>query len=257
MAANGPQKNIVIDLSNYKDRNSARVPEGRYTLQIEDIEQGTSSKGDPMVTVFTRIVGGKHAGKNIVDRLTMNDKAMFRMVAFLQALNIPTPKGEIKLPPRKFLGQMFQADLKDEKPYNGTIKSGIANYLEMPVKLRGEEVEDQEDDEDDELDTDTVLRSKRRVADVADEDDDDEAEEAPAPRRRSAAAVEVDEDEVSDEPTDYDDDSEEAKIATRKRAARQLAEAAADEDEEPEEAPVRTRRAPSTEVADEIGDVEV
>lgn len=233
MAANGPQKNIVIDLSNYKDRNSARVPEGRYTLQIEDIEQGTSSKGDPMVTVFTRIVGGKHAGKNIVDRLTMNDKAMFRMVAFLQALNIPTPKGEIKLPPRKFLGQMFQADLKDEKPYNGTIKSGIANYLEMPVKLRGEEVEDQEDDEDDEPDTDTVLRSKRRVADVADEDDDDddEAEEVPAPRRRSAATVEVDEDEVSDGPTDYD--------------------------EEPEEAPVRTRRAPSTEVADEIGDVEV
>lgn len=41
----------IIDLSNYRDKSGSRVPEGTYLVQVEDIETGQSSKGDPMWTV--------------------------------------------------------------------------------------------------------------------------------------------------------------------------------------------------------------
>lgn len=125
-------KEIIVDLTNYKDSGSARVPEGRYRLQVEDAEVTTSAKGNQMVVLYLAIRGGDYDGTTIVDRLTLTEKALYRVVNFMQAIGMPTPKKKFKINTAKFVGKYLEADIADGEPYNGKIKSEIQGYLSMP-----------------------------------------------------------------------------------------------------------------------------
>lgn len=123
---------LVVDLSQYKDRVGARVPAGLYRVQVEDAEQDQSRSGNTMVNVWLRIVGGEYDGQTILDRLTMTEKAMFRVVAFLQAVNIPTPKKRIKIDLDKIKGRNLDIEVEDGEPFNGRVKSEVRNYIMIP-----------------------------------------------------------------------------------------------------------------------------
>ena len=122
---------IVIDLSNYRDRTSARVPEGEYLVNVEDLEMGQTKKGDPMLTVYLKIVGGDQDGLNLVDRLTLTERAMFRVVGFLQGLGIKTPKKKIQVDPARILGKKVKVEVQDGEPYNGQVRSEIRSYMRV------------------------------------------------------------------------------------------------------------------------------
>lgn len=124
----------VIDLSNYRDRNSAQVPEGTYVAQIEEIESGKSRAGNPMWTVYWRYVGGDVDGLPLVDRLTISDKAMFRVVAFLNALGIKTPNKRIQVDLARFVGKKALVTVADGEPYNGTVKSEVKQYARFKTR---------------------------------------------------------------------------------------------------------------------------
>lgn len=123
---------IIIDLSNYKDTSSARVPEGRYRVVVDDVETDTAAKtGNTMIKVWLRILGGTQDGEVIIDRLTITPKAMFRVVGFMQGIGIPTPKKRLALDLRSFLHRQVDVDVEDDEPYNGRIKSRIARYIRI------------------------------------------------------------------------------------------------------------------------------
>lgn len=119
---------MIIDLSNYKDRVGARVPAGSYRVQVEDVEATTSQAKNPMINVWFRIIGGDYDGQTIVDRLTLSEKALFRVVGFMQAIGLPTPKKRVKLNIQGFVGKILEIDVEDGEPYNGRIKSEVRGY---------------------------------------------------------------------------------------------------------------------------------
>ncbi|QGZ16787.1 hypothetical protein PBI_DEWDROP_140 [Microbacterium phage Dewdrop] len=123
---------LVIDLSNYKDRVGARVIPGRYRVIVEDVEADQSKQGNPMVNLWFRIQGGEFDGQTLVDRLTITEKALFRVVGFMNAIGLPTPKKKIQIVPQKFLGQVLEVDVDDGEPYNGRVKSEIRGYIRVP-----------------------------------------------------------------------------------------------------------------------------
>lgn len=168
--------NIVVDLTNYKDKVGARVPEDTYKVIVEDAEPDTARSGNPMVNLWFRIHGGEHDGATIVDRLVLTDKSMFRVVGFLQALGIQTPKKRLSLDISKFIGRSLEITVRDGDPYNGRVKSEVSGYAKLAKSAKAP-VEDLEEPEDSE--------------------------------------------EVSSEPTDYDEDVEpaKAKAASKKKAA--------------------------------------
>lgn len=118
----------IIDLSNYRDRNSALVAEGTYVAQIEEIESGKSRAGNPMWTVYWRYVGGEVDGLPLVDRLTISEKALFRVVGFLNALGIKTPNKRIQVDLARLVGKKALVTVADGEPYNGTTKSEVKQY---------------------------------------------------------------------------------------------------------------------------------
>jgi hypothetical protein len=122
---------VIVDLTNYKDRVGSRLTPGRYTVTVEDVELDKSKAGNPMVNVWYRVLGGEHEGATVIDRLTLTEKAMFRVVGFMQALGFPTPRKRLKLDVEKFVGRKLQIDVEDGDPYNGRVKSEVRGYLKF------------------------------------------------------------------------------------------------------------------------------
>jgi len=178
---------MVIDLSNYKDRVGSRVAPGRYRVIVEDVEADQSKAGNPMINLWFRIQGGEFDGQTLVDRLTVTEKALFRVVGFMQAIGLPTPKKRIQIVPQKFLGQVLDVDVDDGEPYNGRVKSEVRGYVRVP---KGQQ---------------------NSAADVEDElgglDESAPAESAPAPAEEAAPAAPKAEAPATTDDGDVDLDS--------------------------------------------------
>lgn len=136
---------VVIDLSSYKDRVGSRVTPGEYLVVVDDTEQDTSRAGNPMINVWLRVIGGDHDGATITDRLTITEKALFRVVGFLNAIGIPTPRKRIQVQPQKWIGRRLVVTVDDGEPYNGRVKSEVRDYSKAKKSDQVAEVSDLED----------------------------------------------------------------------------------------------------------------
>jgi len=117
-------KALTIDLTNYKDRRGSRVEPGKYVVVVEDVESNKSNAGNPYLTMWLRVASeGEHKGDTILDRLVLTEKSLWRVVAFLQAVNVPTPRKRLSIPYRSIIGKRLTVDVEDGDPYNGTVRS--------------------------------------------------------------------------------------------------------------------------------------
>jgi hypothetical protein len=123
--------NLVVDLTNYKDRVGTRVLPGRYRVQVEDVEASESSNHNPMINLWLRIVGGESDGQTVVDRLTLTEKSLFRVVGFMQAIGLPTPKKRLQVRIQQWVGKTLEIDVEDGEPYNGRVKSEVRGYIKI------------------------------------------------------------------------------------------------------------------------------
>lgn len=140
--ADNVNSNIVIDLSNYKDSGNVRIPEGRYRAIVDDVDLDKSRAGNTMIKVWMRVLGGEHDGAIILDRLTLTDKAMFRVVGFMQGIGLKTPKKKLQINLKTFLKRQADIEVVDGEPYNGRIRSEIAQYIRIAQPKAEEAPED-------------------------------------------------------------------------------------------------------------------
>lgn len=122
---------VTIDLSNYKDRFGVRVPPGRYRVVVDDVEEATASTGSQMINLWLRVVDGDMRDAVVIDRLVLHPNALFRVVGFMRALGLPTPKKRFKINIRSFVGRTLDVDLDDGEPYAGTVRSEVRGYLRI------------------------------------------------------------------------------------------------------------------------------
>jgi hypothetical protein len=178
---------VVVDLTGYRDSTSAHVPPGVYTVVVEHASQSMSKQQNPMITTWLDITEGSQKGQTLVDRLVLSEKSLFRVVGFLKALGVPTPKKRLALNLASLVGHTLQVEVDDGDPYRGKVNSEVRGYMRANEKVKTAPA-DLPDDED--------------------EDDEDEAEEAtveetPAPKAKKAKKA-----KPAPEPADDDDDDE-------------------------------------------------
>lgn len=191
--ADNVNSNIVIDLSNYKDSGNVRIPEGRYRAIVDDVDLDKSRAGNTMIKVWMRVLGGEHDGAIILDRLTLTDKALFRVVGFMQGIGIKTPKKKLQINLKTFLKRQADIEVVDGEPYNGRIRSEIAQYIRIAQPKDEEYSEDALD------------------ALEADVEDEAPAEPSSDAKKAEAAAIVQDvdtEDMEPENPWDAGDDSD-------------------------------------------------
>jgi biotin operon repressor len=119
---------FFIDLSTYKDRSSAHLVPGKYLVRVTDAELTETKKGDPMVNLFYTVVGGAHDGEPLIDRLTLTEKAAWRVVKVLRALGVKVEKRNMQIPFKLILGRTLVVTVEDGEPYNGETRSEIRDY---------------------------------------------------------------------------------------------------------------------------------
>lgn len=168
---------FILDLTQYKDRFGANVPEGRYLVVVEDAEMTKSKAGNPMINLWYRILDGEQKNLTLTDRLTLTEGAMFRIVGFMQAIGLPTPNKRLQLNLKHFLNKTLMVDVADGEPYNGRVRSEVKGYL-RPEKtvLEGNTSEDLPEPED--------------LSDVQPAEVVQEADTAPAPAPTAPAEPE-------------------------------------------------------------------
>jgi len=130
---------MVIDLTNYKDRVGTRVLPGRYRVQVEDAEPTESANKNPMINLWFRVMGGEFDGATITDRLVLTEKSLFRVVGFMQAIGFPTPRRKLKLNVRQFVGRTLDVEVDDGEPYNGRVRSEVRGYLKIAKAEQADE----------------------------------------------------------------------------------------------------------------------
>lgn len=191
--ADNVNSNIVIDLSNYKDSGNVRIPEGRYRAIVDDVDLDKSRAGNTMIKVWMRVLGGEHDGAIILDRLTLTDKAMFRVVGFMQGIGIKTPKKKLQINLKTFLKRQADIEVVDGEPYNGRIRSEISQYIRIAQPKAEEAPEDDLD-----------------ALEAATEDEEPAKPSSDAKKAEAAAIVQdVDTEDMEPEnPWDAGDDSD-------------------------------------------------
>lgn len=123
---------FVVDLTNYRDKVGQRVTPGRYRVLVDFAEMDKSKNNNEMVNLWFRVVGGEFDGAQIVDRLVLTENSLFRVVGFMQAIGLPTPKKRLMLNLRQFIGKALDVDVEDGDPYNGRVKSEVRGYMAIP-----------------------------------------------------------------------------------------------------------------------------
>lgn len=175
--------NLTIDLRNFRDTSGSRVEPGRYRVQVEWAEETQARSGNTMITLGLNILGGEYNGSTLVDRLVLTDRSLFRVVAFLQAIGIPTPKKRLSISTDKFVGKVLEVNVDDGDPYNGTVKSEVRGYVKVTQQEKAADADlpDSDDDGEDSAPEDKGNPEKEpETAEVApqetkgnsDEDDD-------------------------------------------------------------------------------------
>lgn len=206
---------FVMDLTNYKDRFGTNVPKGRYRVVVDDAEMDTSKNGNKMINMWYRILDGDHADKTIIDRLMPEGKAQFRLVSFMQAIGLRTPKKRLQLKLSQFIGQVLEIDVEDGAPYNGRVKTEVRGYLPAASKSTGGAAGSDADDLDE----------------YAGEEEDEEVYE-------DTEDEEIPGDYDTDSDDDGDDDADDEE-AVEEAATEDEAEEESEPEEEPEPAPVK------------------
>lgn len=146
---------LDIDLTGYKDRFGSYITPGRYHVVVDDTEMDRSRAGNPMVNIWLRIVSGadgtptEHDGQTQTDRLTITEKALFRVVGFLTALNGKAPERKnLRVNPDRWKGRHLLVDIREGDPYNGRRKSEVEGYLRFSGATGAEAAADLDDVED-------------------------------------------------------------------------------------------------------------
>lgn len=135
-----------LDLSGYVNTQGSVLPPGTYTLVVEDVEMMSSKAGNPMWKITSSVVEGESKGLALVDFVTITSKAMFRVVAFLNAIGVPTPKKSLSIPKSMMVGKMFEATVDDDE-YGGRKSSKIQSYASVAQPGSADLPDDDEDEE--------------------------------------------------------------------------------------------------------------
>lgn len=137
---------VDIDLTGYKDRVGGRIPVGRYRVVVSDAEKDTSKQNNTMINLWLRVQGGDQDGSEITDRLVLTEKSLWRVVSFMEAIGLPTPRKRLRVNLDLFIGKVLDVDVDDGDPYMGKVKSEVRGYMAVQAGQSGQEAADLPDE---------------------------------------------------------------------------------------------------------------
>ena len=204
------KKGVSVDLSGVETGGKA-IPEGVYTVKVNEAELAESQTGNPMVKFVFEVTEGKNKGAKLFENCSLQPQALFKLKNLLMALGYDIPEGAFDLEVDDLLDLECQVEVAHEK-YEGKTKSRIVEYI-------GEDSDDEEDEEDSDDEEDDEEDSGDEEDEEDDEEGDDEEDEdfesmtlkelkALAKERGIKVGKKMDKDAIIEALEDSDEDEE-------------------------------------------------
>lgn len=212
---------VNVDLSGVETSRRA-IPEGTYSLVVNQVEQKTSREGNPMIAFEFEVSEGPHKGAKLFENCSLQPQALFKLKSVLMALGMEIPNKAFDLNLKDLIGLECEVEVGHET-YEGKKRARILEYINPEESGDSEEEEDEEEGEDledtlSEMDKDElkdlaleldipkkkVLAAKKvkdLVALILDEADEDDLREALGDYSREEEPDEDEDDE--DDGVDY------------------------------------------------------
>lgn len=132
---------FTLDLTNYKEKVSCTVPDGRYLTRVTDVEIGAArSSGDSMATLWLTITEGDYAGEQFVTRVMLEGKGVFKTVEFLNALGQATPRQRLSINTQAWMNKLVYVDSVPGREFGGRTPSDVGGFVRyIPEKDGGSE----------------------------------------------------------------------------------------------------------------------
>lgn len=209
---------VNVDLSGVETSRRA-IPEGTYSLVVNQVEQKTSREGNPMIAFEFEVSEGPHKGAKLFENCSLQPQALFKLKSVLLALGMEIPNKAFDLNLKDLIGLECEVEVGHET-YEGKKRARILEYINPEESGDSEGEEDEEEGEDledtlSEMDKDElkdlaleldipkkkVLAAKKvkdLVALILDEADEDDIREALGEGSSDGEEPEEDEDDGVD-----------------------------------------------------------
>lgn len=139
--------NVKVDLSGVESSRKA-IPEGSYTVSVNDAKIETSSKSSADYIAFEfEVIEGDHKGAKLFHNCSLQPQALFNLKNVLEALGFTIPKKAFDLELSELLGLECEVEVGHET-YDGKKKARIVEFINLED---GDEDDDEDEDDEDEV----------------------------------------------------------------------------------------------------------
>jgi len=149
-----PQKELImakmkLDFTNAGEGGFETLPKGKYNVIVVDVTEKTSSNGNPMMNVKTKVTEGKYKNRNLFVNLVCTEKALFRVKAYLEACGIEVPKSMLEVDFDETIGKelTLEIDQRTYKDKEGNDKTSEDVKKFLPLEELDESNEEMDEDE--------------------------------------------------------------------------------------------------------------
>lgn len=200
---------VNVDLSGVETSRRA-IPEGTYSLVVNQVEQKTSREGNPMISFEFEVSEGPHKGAKLFENCSLQPQALFKLKSVLLALGMEIPNKAFDLNLKDLIGLECEVEVGHET-YEGKKRARILEYIN-PGESEGSEEEDEEEGEDEDLGDTLSEMDKDELKDLALELDIPKKKVLAAKKVKDLVALildEADEDDIREALVESSSDEEE------------------------------------------------
>lgn len=204
---------VNVDLSGV-ETSRRTIPEGTYSLVVNQVEQKTSREGNPMISFEFEVSEGPHKGAKLFENCSLQPQALFKLKSVLLALGMEIPNKAFDLNLKDLIGLECEVEVGHET-YEGKKRARILEYINPEEKSEGSgEDEDEEEEEESEDLEDTLSEmDKDELKDLALELDIPKKKVLAAKKVKDLVALildEADEDDIREALGEGSSDEEES-----------------------------------------------
>ena len=203
---------VNVDLSGVETSRRA-IPEGTYSLVVNQVEQKTSREGNPMISFEFEVSEGPHKGAKLFENCSLQPQALFKLKSVLMALGMEIPNKAFDLNLKDLIGLECEVEVGHET-YEGKKRARILEYINPEESGDSKEEEDEEEEEEESEDLEDTLSEmdKDELKDLALELDIPKKKVLAAKKVKDLVALildEADEDDIREALVESSSDEEE------------------------------------------------
>lgn len=201
---------VNVDLSGVETSRRA-IPEGTYSLVVNQVEQKTSREGNPMIAFEFEVSEGPHKGAKLFENCSLQPQALFKLKSVLLALGMEIPNKAFDLNLKDLIGLECEVEVGHET-YEGKKRARILEYINPEESGDSSEDEDEEEEESEDLEDTLSEMDKDELKDLALELDISKKKVLAVKKAKDLVALildEADEDDIREALGESSSDEEE------------------------------------------------